>query len=107
MVHDVEPEQIDHVNGDRLDNRICNLRAATNHENLKNRSLLRTNKSGVTGVYRESCTNRWRASIDNHGKTIRLGRYHCIAHAARVRKEAERKYGFHENHGRKRNACLP
>ena len=45
------PEQVDHDNGDSLDNRWKNLRASTNAENHKNRSMSRRNTSEVTGVY--------------------------------------------------------
>ena len=43
-------DQIDHLNHDRLDNRIANLRCVTHKENGKNQSLCKNNSSGVTGV---------------------------------------------------------
>ena len=45
------PHDIDHINGDRADNRLVNLRAVTRQENMKNRCLSKNNKSGTTGVY--------------------------------------------------------
>lgn len=44
-------EQIDHINGDTLDNRICNLRIVDNRTNCWNQAKRKTNKSGVTGVH--------------------------------------------------------
>lgn len=92
--------QIDHINGDRADNRIENLRCVSNAENSKNTRLRSTNKSGTTGVYRHSQCDLWVAQITINGKTHGLGSYDCIEKAKQARKKAEEKYGFHPNHGR-------
>ena len=90
-------DQIDHINQNKADNRICNLRAVTRSENQKNYPKKKNNKSGVTGVYRRY--NRWVAQIGVNGTKIHLGCFHDIADAAEARKMAEIKYGFHKNHG--------
>lgn len=90
---------IDHINGDRSDNRIENLRDVPRLVNQKNMRRMRSNTSGVVGV---SATKNgtWEAYIDHAGKRIRLGKHATLQEAAAIRCEAEKKYGFHENHGR-------
>lgn len=91
---------IDHINGDKLDNRIGNLRSVTQSENCKNRAIPKSNASGVHGVYWDKHANKWKAQIRVNGRAITLGRSSCIDELKIARKEAEIKYGFHENHGR-------
>lgn len=91
--------QIDHINQNKTDNRISNLRVVTNLENCRNKGKSKANTSGVTGVYLDKRTNRWRAIICIEGKNKNLGFYASKKEAAIARKEAEAKYGFHENHG--------
>lgn len=99
MVHGHWPEgEIDHINGDRADNRLVNLRDVPRAENRKNMCMRSDNTSGVVGVYWYK--NRWVADIRVNGKTIYLGRYQNIEDATRARKQAEARHGFHKNHGR-------
>lgn len=94
-------DQIDHINGNSIDNRIENLRDVTSKENSRNLSISSYNKTGVMGVNLTS-RGRFRARIIVHGKETALGCYSTLEEAAAARKEAEIKYGFHENHGRER-----
>ena len=94
------PNQIDHINGVRDDNRWINLRNVTNQENCKNRALSKRNKSGVIGVYWNRQTLKWRTEIVVNQKIIVLGNFSELSSAAAIRKAAEKKYGYHENHGR-------
>jgi len=77
----VAPLQTDHKNGDRLDNRRCNLRVVTIGQNAMNREKLNRNKSGFTGVFFCSWLkkNPWRAQIgvltDGKKKQMHLGVY--------------------------------
>lgn len=101
MKHDSWPnEEIDHINGDRLDNRIENLRDVSRHENQKNTKRFENNKSGFTGIYWVAKNSVWRASISEGKKLVHLGHFKCLAQAVRVRKEAERRNNYHANHGR-------
>ena len=90
--------QIDHINGNRSDNRIENLRLATQEENLKNKRLGSSNATGVMGVTINN--GKYLARVNHKGKSIRLGLFDNLNDAVKARKEAEAKYGYHENHGR-------
>jgi len=94
-------KQIDHINGDSTDNRWFNLRNITGSENCRNKKINNNNKSGFTGVYWRKDANKWRAAIKTHGKKISLGCFTDKQDAIDARKEANIKYGFHENHGHK------
>ena len=59
------PDQIDHINGDRADNRIDNLRPASTHENGHNRGASRNSCTGVKGIHKEG--NSYRATVMVHG----------------------------------------
>lgn len=84
--------EVDHINGNRIDNRRSNLRLVTRQQNGKNLGINPRNKSGVTGVYWHD--NRWCAHICVDGKDIYLGRFQTLYQAAKVRKEAENRYGI-------------
>jgi len=62
--------QIDHINGNKSDNRITNLRLATHGQNQVN---VKTNK----GYYWNKQTKKWKAQIRHKGKVIYLGLYDC------------------------------
>ena len=94
------PSQIDHVNGDKTDNRWCNLREVSQAENTKNSSIRSDNTTGVTGVSFCKRDRVYIASITLNRRTKVLGRFSSIEEAASARKAANIKYGFHPNHGR-------
>ena len=94
-------DEIDHINGDPLNNHIDNLRVVTNQENQKNAKRSNANTSGVTGVGFYTQTQKWRAEIKVDGKNKHLGYFDTFKEAVAARKSAENKYGYHENHGRK------
>ena len=98
IIHGEWPEQVDHINGVRSDNRISNLRAANNAVNSRNQRRLDRNTSGVTGVVQVG--RKWLASIMVNQKRYHLGHFDTIEDAAAARKAAEVRYEFHENHGR-------
>lgn len=81
---------VDHINGDRTDNRFENLREANWSENQHNRRLQRNNKSGYHGVSWDSCAGKWRAGIRANGRGVNLGSYDTPqeAHAAYLRAKA-------------------
>jgi hypothetical protein len=90
-------DQIDHINGDRSDNRITNLRVVSRSENCRNTKLRSNSKTGVLGVYRHK--HRWRATIYDGGSR-HIGLFDTFEDAVAARKAAERELGYHPNHGR-------
>ena len=71
--HGYLPEEIDHINRIRTDNRIENLRAATKSINMQNISVRRDSLSGVTGVSWRSDLEKWSVEIQRNGVKTRLG----------------------------------
>lgn len=96
--------QIDHINGNRSDNRIENLRVVSNAENQRNSKIRSTNTSGAAGVSWNKRCAKWQARITVNHKRIHLGYFGNKDDAIAARKSAEIKYGFHPNHGA---ACRP
>lgn len=92
--------EIDHIDGNPLNNRIDNLREVDHVTNGRNQRTPTNNTTGVCGVYRYRTGDKWVAAIKVNYKKIHLGLFDTIEEAAAARKEAEIKYGFHENHGR-------
>ena len=85
-------DQIDHINRIGTDNRISNLREATNKQNNQNRSKSSHNTSGHTGVYLVKQNSKWRAQIMHNYKQIHLGYFTDIEGALSARKAAEKLY---------------
>ena len=91
---------LDHINGDRLDNRIENLRVVTTQENQKNRKVPCNNSSGVVGVCFHKQHQKWAAQIWIDGKPKHIGHFEDFNEAVAARKAAEIDNNYHENHGR-------
>lgn len=94
------PGQIDHINGDKTDNRIGNLRAVSAAINNRNLPRSKTNRSGVTGVRWHKAAGKWIARINVNKQEHHLGLFGDFEAAVAARKAAEVAYGFHPNHGR-------
>lgn len=91
--------EIDHIDGNGLNNAWSNLRHATHIENARNQRQRITNTSGCMGVTWNKATNKWRAQIMINGTNKYLGTYSDFYIACAARKAAESLLGFHENHG--------
>lgn len=87
--------QIDHINRDRSDNRISNLREVTNKQNAQNSSKPSNNTSGHPGVYWYKQSSKWQAKITHNQKHIHLGCFATIEDAIAARKAGELKYWGH------------
>lgn len=93
------PNQIDHINGVKTDNAISNLRDVTHQENGKNQRIHKNNTSGASGVYFDRERKKWVARIKHNGTRLNLGRFGDFDSAVRARARAEKKLGYHQNHG--------
>lgn len=94
------PNVIDHIDGNRLNNAISNLRETNSSGNGKNSSIGSKNTSGHLGVSWITREQKWNAKIKVDGKNISLGNYSDKDDAIKARKEAEQRYSFHANHGK-------
>lgn len=94
-----EPDDVDHINGDRSDNRWANLRNVSRTENMRNRRLSDANTSGVFGVSK-TYWGAWQAKIGNQNRTVTIGSFRTKQEAVIARKSAEMQLGYHKNHGR-------
>lgn len=90
--------EIDHIDGNRSNNRWSNLRLVDYSGNRQNMKKYSTNKSGVVGAtFRRG---GWEVTISVCGKRLYVGRFRTIEEAGQARLEAELNLGFHPNHGR-------
>lgn len=100
LLHSYEPDNVDHINGVRNDDREHNLRSVTFQENTKNAKLRTDNNSGVVGVGYYPLRGMWRARINHNGTSILLGYFKTRDEAVAARTAANRLYKYHKNHGR-------
>ena len=91
---------VDHINGDRLDNRPANLRDVPHLQNMRNQPLSKASTTGVTGVSFDSARGKYAAHITVAGRAVHLGRFATLDEAAAARTAANARHAFHPNHGR-------
>ena len=82
--------QIDHINRDRADNRICNLRDVTHQQNLCNTNTYSNNTSGHKGV--RYCDGKFVARIRVNYRLVNLGYFKTFDEAVAARVAAEKLY---------------
>lgn len=82
------PTIIDHINGNKVDNRLENLRECTASQNLHNREKPSSNTSGYKGVYKYKKTDRFYSQIMLNGKGIHLGIWDSAKDAHNAYKKA-------------------
>lgn len=101
MAHGEWPNgHIDHINGQKSDNRLLNLRVVTKSENGRNSKMNSANSSGAMGVSWVPERRKWQAYITVDGRRKSLGRFPDIKQAIDARKAAELEHNYHQNHGR-------
>lgn len=91
--------QVDHINHNKADNSLQNLRVVSPQINSQNRPLPSTNSSGAIGVHFHVRRKKWCARIWANGRRIHLGGFDSKEDAIAARESASRQYGFHPNHG--------
>lgn len=88
--------QIDHIDGDGLNNRLENLRLATSKDQARNQARSVNNASGSIGVRRSRDSRYWDVTVGSKN----IGTFGSFREAEERAKSARRREGFHENHGR-------
>jgi hypothetical protein len=106
LTHGVWPDQIDHINGDRGDNRLANLRAVDGRTNARNQKLRSDNSFGCAGIILKR-NGKYEAQIGAGARRRSrfLGTFATLEEAIAARRAAERALGYHENHGRRGDAA--
>lgn len=100
--------QVDHKNGDPLDNRKENLRLCTSYQNQHNRiKAKKNNKFGIKGVYWNKKGKKFHAQIRVNNKRIHLGFFNVLGDADSAYRKAEEKYfeEFARGNNNERNHC--
>jgi len=93
--------ELDHINRNRADNRIENLRLADRSLNMQNIGKKASNSSGYVGVSMSKWAKRWQAQIKTNGKNVHLGYYDTpeLAHQAYLLAKANHHAGLEKNNG--------
>jgi hypothetical protein len=102
MTGDFPKHEVDHINGNKQDNRWSNLRDIPHHINTRNRPMQSNNTSGYTGVTWDSVRAMWRAQVCCFGKGINISSHFSIEEAVVARDAwiaAHPEFGFSLEHG--------
>jgi hypothetical protein len=99
------PSELDHIDGDRLNNRLSNLREVTRTENQRNRGVSPSHPTGVFGVTFNKKAQKWRAVIAGRSVRKHLGLFTSFEDAVAARRAAEVLCGYHPNHGQREATC--
>jgi hypothetical protein len=102
MTGEFPENDVDHRDGNGLNNEWSNLREATPAENARNQRLSKRNRSGVVGVRWLQDRRKWKASIGVNGRTKHIGFFSNKGDAIAARKAADIEFGYHPNHGKNR-----
>lgn len=94
---------VDHIDGNRVNNRWSNLRTVDDVGNGQNQGLRVTNTSGVIGVHYDHARGKWQAQITSANVHHHLGRFATLDEAIAARLAAERRFAFHPNHGKRQS----
>lgn len=98
--HGYTPPEVDHIDGDKLNNKVENLRAATKSQNQRNRKINTNNKSGVKGVSWSTSSKKWIVQLSDGNSQKVYGRFKDLSEAkACADKVREQLHGEFCNHG--------
>ena len=93
--------EIDHIDGNGLNNSINNLRCVDKINNQRNKRISKLNTSGKLGVFFCNTKKKWTAQIGIERHRKHLGHFDSLDEAIQARSNADIKYGFHAVHGKK------
>lgn len=102
MGENIDGIEIDHDDGNGLNNAWSNIFKSDRNSNMQNSRKRRDNTSGTTGVTWHNVNSTWKARIYVGGKEKCIGYFKNKDDAIKARKQAEIAYGYHENHGSER-----
>lgn len=91
-------KEVDHVDGNKLNNAISNLRCVHTKDNCKNRGVSKHNKTGHPGVQFDSATGKWRVQFRINKKNKHFGLFEDFNEAVDVAREQYIHHGFSERH---------
>lgn len=91
------PNQIDHINRNKSDNYISNLRNVSNIENHMNKGIFSNNKVSMSGIEFNKNAKKWRVRIQKEGKRFLIGYFNDLQEAKEARMKAQKELGFHDN----------
>ena len=86
------PPEVDHIDGDKTNNRIENLRPCTHAQNAQNRPAQKNSKSGVKNVVWSNVRKKWVVYVKVNGKTTNFGGFEDLELAALMASEVRDKY---------------
>jgi hypothetical protein len=86
------PSEVDHIDGDKSNNRVENLRAATHAQNGRNRPAQTNNKSGIKNVVWSNVRKKWVVYVKVNGKNTNFGGFEDLELAALMASEVRDKY---------------
>ncbi len=93
------PEEIDHDDGNGINNKWDNLNEVSHSKNGKNTRLKSNNRSGHNGVFWNKSNEKWRARAMVDGKQKHLGYFERKEDAIDAIESNKSKLGFNKNHG--------
>jgi hypothetical protein len=92
MHHGQYPVCVDHIDGNKLNNHIENLRGCDHNQNMHNRKISSNNKSGIKGIIWHKSAKKWWPQLMINSKRLNLGMYDDLELAELVIKEARNLY---------------
>lgn len=99
IIHDEDPDVIDHIDGNPDNNRISNLRSVTQADNCRNQRMNSRNTSGYAGVYFDKPRGKWYVRFKKKERNLFCGYFKTCDEARTARKDLEVQAGYHPNHG--------
>ena len=94
-----DESQVDHIDHNRLNNKLNNLRVVSQSGNMRNCGKRSDSSTGITGVVYHKRARKYMSYISIGGRKMHLGLFNTLEDATRARVRANLQYGYHENHG--------